>query len=307
MDATQLEHARKLIEAEAEPGSNITVDDELHAPHVLIVRAQRCFRNAIKDESQILIPRAKKYLDIRISQGSLDRAFRIMDALIKALENRSIPITIREDHDPSTIIEVLGEEFGIGIEEIIDRREIPLTKEQKAEKEKRPWMFDRPSYSKHPTGRLLLQLKGGPSGFWRKNWTDGKIQRVESLLNKFVVSLFECAVKKRTERMEKEIREVQAMEKRRKAEELKEQQRIEQERLQELNRGVEAWHRSQAIRTFVEAVRASSQEDDLVFGRHRAADWIPWALQQADRIDPLRESPYAVLDETLSRWGNVLG
>ena len=97
------------------------------------------------------------------------------------------------------------------------------------------------------------------------------------------------------------------MEKRQQAEAFREQQRFELKRLEELNTGMEAWHRSQRIRAFVEAVRASTQDDDLVFGQHRAADWIPWALQQADRMDPLRSSPYSVVDESLSPWGNMMG
>ena len=30
-------------------------------------------------------------------------------------------------------------------------------------------------------------------------------------------------------------------------------------------------------------------------------DWIDWAIQQADRLDPLAESPHSVLDEPHER------
>jgi len=72
----------------------------------------------------------------------------------------------------------------------------------------------------------------------------------------------------------------------------------EEERLAELNEEVVAWHRSQQMRQYIQAVR------DLALKQHGAieegsklCEWLTWAEQQADRLDPLVESPASVLDE----------
>jgi len=50
-------------------------------------------------------------------------------------------------------------------------------------------------------------------------------------------------------------------------------------------------------------VRRSFEEDKCSTYRKQPLDeWIRWALEQADRLDPLRDSPYSVLDERVSPW-----
>lgn len=64
----------------------------------------------------------------------------------------------------------------------------------------------------------------------------------------------------------------------------------------------EAWHKSQAIRTYVEAARENLIEvQGEVVPDSDEVRWLHWASNQADRIDPLTDSPPSVLDEK-SKW-----
>lgn len=64
----------------------------------------------------------------------------------------------------------------------------------------------------------------------------------------------------------------------------------------------EAWHKSQAIRTYIQAARENLIEvRGEVVPDSDADGWLRWANNQADRVDPLTDSPPSVLDEK-SKW-----
>jgi hypothetical protein len=202
----------------------------------------------------------------------------------------------------STQISVLGETFGICIEEVFDRVERKLTPAQEAEKKRHPWFFGRPEFDRIPTGNLVLRLKNGGYDNGRTNWRDGKVQRLESLLNKFIVALFECAVSKRSARIEREAAEVLRIAESRRKEELRKLQEQERTRLAQLLKDVDAWHQSQKIRAYADAIRTHAEKNEVSDSGQELMEWVSWVSQQADRIDPLCKSPYSVLDEKISYW-----
>ena len=70
----------------------------------------------------------------------------------------------------------------------------------------------------------------------------------------------------------------------------------EEARVQELLSESDAWHQSNRIRQFVSA----AHERAIMKGNETSAEhtkWSEWALKQADRIDPLVESPPSIVDE----------
>lgn len=301
-DEEQRDKARALISSEKASDHRIVVSDSLCDPHPLVAKAEKLLGRASEDPSHLLVPETAKCLDLQVSRGTLDRALRIMDSLLKELEQREIPIELVDDRQMSTQISVLGETFGICIEEVFDRVERKLTPAQEAEKKRHPWMFDRPEYDRVPTGNLVLRLKNGQFDNGRTNWRDGKVQRLESLLNKFIVALFECAVNKRSVRIQREEAEVLRIAVSRRKEELRKLQEEERTRLAQLLKDVEAWHQSQKIRAYASAIMANAEKSEGSDSGQELMEWVTWVSQQADRIDPLCKSPYSVLDETISYW-----
>lgn len=81
------------IDSEKLPENLIVVEDMLAQVHPLVVKTMETLLNAQEDNSGLFTGRDQGCLggyslDIKVGKGSLDRAFRIMDALLKALDRR---------------------------------------------------------------------------------------------------------------------------------------------------------------------------------------------------------------------------
>jgi hypothetical protein len=57
------------------------------------------------------------------------------------------------------------------------------------------------------------------------------------------------------------------------------------------------WRTSQTLRDYVEAAkRKQVEQQGKVDPDSEFAQWVEWALQEADRLDPLRDTPPSILD-----------
>lgn len=139
-----------------------------------------------------------------------------------------------------------------------------------------------------PTGKLVLRIENYWSDGVRRSWGDGAKQRVEECLNAFVGSLIAVAQKTKIHRLEMEERqrEFQETERRRQQEALRSAK--EAEEIRALDASLAAWEKAQRIRVFVAALdelHAASRAS--TFGDVPIPDWIAWATEYANRIDPL--------------------
>lgn len=281
----------------------IEVQPELKDPHPVVARTAASLRGARADEHGRVTPRAQRALPVTVAPSSVDRAMRVLDALVKTLESRGhiVGRTVLDGRDRLTAT-VSHETIGIEFSEELDREVRELTRAEQAQKAKYPWLHSSVQYRRFPSGRLSLRIDHPDTLGLRKHWADGSRQRIERCLDAFVVQLerFAEAIKRqRSEREEAERRrrawEIERYEKLRQISE-------EEERARTLERQADRWRRSQEIRRFIEAVQAASiagsdqvpQGDDL-------QRWVEWASANADRIDPLVESPPSILDDKY-RW-----
>jgi hypothetical protein len=60
--------------------------------HPIVVRLERLFKNAKKDEKALLIPRNSVAPHLMLSERTLPRALQILDALFVSLEQHSIQV-----------------------------------------------------------------------------------------------------------------------------------------------------------------------------------------------------------------------
>ncbi len=118
----------------------------------------------------------------------------------------------------------------------------------------------------------------------------------------FIVALFKYAVDKRSTRIQREEAEVRRIAESRRKEELRKLQEQERTRLAQLLKVVDAWHQSQKIRAYADAVKAHAEKNDGSDSGQELMEWVSWVSQQADRIGSLCKSPYSVLDEKISYW-----
>jgi hypothetical protein len=286
------------IDSEKLPENSIVVEDTLADVHLLVEKTQKSLINAKADNSGLLAGRDHGCLDIRVGKDSLDRAFRIMDALLKALDRRGYPVSVDEEKR-TTKAKVLGEMVTFSLEEILDRSERLLTPAQEKDKARNPWRYPRPEYVYNPSGRLLLKIID-PS--WReigrRTWSDGKKQRVENILNSFVIGLIKASVAEREWRIRHEQWERERKEEERRRRERQRLQEAEERKLWGLFTDSICWHRSQQIRAYIQAVEDAVEKSTGDIAPDSTLDqWITWAQKQADRLDPLAAFSYCTKED----------
>jgi hypothetical protein len=136
--------------AEAKPENLIKVGDRLYRPHPLVQRTRDVLRQASKDERGILFAWRESYLDIRVSKASLDRALRIMDAAVKAIEARGFSVYVTSGDNRETRVRAFDEEVAFRLEERTSRSERELEPGES---------YVYPRYDFQPTGTLVLQIE----------------------------------------------------------------------------------------------------------------------------------------------------
>jgi hypothetical protein len=278
-----------LVRAEHMVEHRIVVAGVLTDLHPKVKMAERSLRSASAGEHNILRPRAKHRLDIRVTRQTLDRALRIMDALLKALEARGYAVAISESEPAITSARVLEEELQFFIEEPIQHAEHKPTPQEKLEAALHPWIRW-PPYDSAPSGSLQLRIANANRLGVRQTWADGAKQRLEGCLNKFAEGLVRAAAATKVERARREqLHRKWEEEERRRAE----RQRLrwqEEQRAHELERQVGRWRKGREMREYLETLKQAESLDlpsDL--GIESLQDWVAWATAYAARLDPLAQ------------------
>lgn len=282
--------------------AKIEVAVSLRGAHALVSQANQELQAAETDDNRLILPSDKSPLHIRVSKPSFRRALLIMDALLKALEQRGYEVTA------GPTVQILDAHVHFEITEAVAaQREQPEDHDLNGRYE---FGHSRYRVKRIPSGRLVLQITHRDM-YWlrncRKSWSDGKKQRIEDRLNQFVAGLiaFAACVREREEEEEREARERREEERREKekAERRAEKRRliqVEQKRVDLLMQQAQCWRASRTLRKYIEARKKQyvaahgdiTPESDL-------ARWLDWARQQADRLDPLAKSPPSILDEPM--------
>ncbi len=283
----------------------IVIAKSLRSPHPLVRQASLALELCRPNDVGILEPADKDCLNIRVSEKSLRRALRIMDALIKGLQERSFDVF---QDDESTKVKIQGEVLGFGIREELVSRKI----ESDSTNLDGYYQFghSRFDHVRVPSGKLCLTIDA--MGYFgnencRRNWRDTKRRQLEDSLDAFVIGLLKIAVQKKEYRRQEEEKErrrkeiaQQREERRQQLAELKRKVRQEQARVDELITHAENHFKSKQIRDFIEAVEVERQKEKSVYiPDDDFNEWVKWAQDQADRLDPLAVSPPSILNEVV--------
>lgn len=269
---------------------SIPVPDRLTRPHPLIRLSRAALRRGKVDEYRVLRPDWKeRCLHIRVAKTSLSRALRIMDALIKALDARGLPVRLADDAKQGTYAEVGGEKVQIVLEEAIHRTEHVPTQKEIEEQKRWSWNHPKP-WDFAPTALLRLRIKEVTGDRSRKLWSDGKRRRLEELLSDFLGGIRTAAEAKRRQREEWEREQREWREAAERQAELERQRREEEARRQVLERQTELWLKTQNLRAYIDAVeRAATNRGTSAGPGTELQRWLGWARKHADRLDPLKE------------------
>lgn len=289
------QQAASLIEAEKREEATIHVADHLVDPHPHVLKVSKSLRVskfARPEKAGMLTPQAKGRLDISVFPPTVDRALRIMDAVIKALELRGWPVEVDDDEAGrrSTSAVVLEERIFFFLEEKTARTNHVPTAEEKAEAKKYSWQHW-PKWDFKPSGLLRLRIHDSDYLNVRSVWSDGDKQRLETLLNDFVIGLVRTAEAFKRQRVAHEEAQKRRREEEARRAEEQWKRHLDEQRARELARQVDALDKVARIRTYIERAREVKRVylplDEL---KIKTLDqWLEWVTDYANRIDPFAQ------------------
>jgi hypothetical protein len=234
-------------------------------------------------------------MHITVYPESVDRALLIMDTLIKAMTNRGFVIAI-DSGNKATTVTILDEVIEICLEERGQRVDYePTPKElRRAERLKHRTY---PLYKYVSSGRLVIKATTRIDP-WELVSSDKKKSKIEMYINEVIARLIKYALSVKERRLRREQDERERREREVHRQEMRRLIELEKVKLKELGEEVDAWHKSQRIRNYVAAARNSAiAQHGAINPSSEMDEWLIWAEKQADRLDPLVESPYSVLDD----------
>jgi len=311
----ELQYDQDVLDAlvKAKSLGPVKVLGTLHGAHSLITARREKIE---RDDRESKIPwsernydgreERKPTIDVSASVGQWKRALRIMDGLIKRVEAVGGSVEIQRSgyngHTTSTVVIIAGEKItNIRLREKHNQIRIK-NKDAKYE-----WERNRTELV--PSG--LLMFDEGPSSYRAPLAIDGKAAKIEDKLDAIVVGFIKEAGEIRIRRREQEevarqqaetqrIRREREAELKRRRDALEQLQAEEQRKVDELVRHADAWRQSGLMRDYLDALcDRCVQADRAVPLASPLADYLRWGYAQADRRDPLRESPSSVLDESV--------
>jgi hypothetical protein len=271
----------------------VTVQDVLTSPHELVKLTLRALSKEKPEWNGLARGFGEGVLDVTCSPAQTDRALRIADALIKAVETAGGRIGFTTDwrKQSVTTAELEGDPVPISIVEMLSRAEYVPDPKAKRTNELYSWHKD-PKYTYSPSGRLSLVMDVPTASNERRRWSDAGKNSLESRLPAVMEALTQFSAYIKSKRLEREERDRQRAEKERIRAERERCEREQEEELTVLLKQVDAWHRSRQIRAYVRAVTrvVVAKRGPIEAGSHNER-WIEWALRHADRIDPLMPRP----------------
>lgn len=282
----------------------IEVAGNLRGAHRLVSQTRQAFEGARKGSDGILLPPDEAKLDLLVSRDQLRRSLLIVDALLKAFES------LGNNVSAGPTIEAFGQSVSFCIRESVSTIEEELEPSIDSLRGRYDFFHERKRKKQVPSGKLTLLIPEA-EGYWasgcRKQWKDAKIQRLENCLNSIVAGVLEVAAKKRDHEVKKKQEAIAAEEARKqqvieaeRREELRKQQRAEQRKFDRLLDQVASWKQSREIREYIAYVRqAHAASGAEIATDSELGQWLNFAAQQADRLDPTVDSPKSILDEAI--------
>jgi len=300
---------------------DIVVAEVLTDPHPLVERTKRHLE-AAKPINQVLQWTNKPCLDINVSAGSLDRALRMADSLVKGIDGAGLQVEeritrLRGKRPPRTSIWETQQpaESEVRVTGVMcddEWIEFSLSEKVKRVKDPKPdppprklgWggqYYDEyvpTTYSYEPTGELTLEITNVERMQVRTVWKDGKRQRLEIVLSDFARHLSTVALALKLQREAEERRRIAAIAEERRRRARQQHEWAEDQRRDELLKDLEKWRLARDIRAYVQdAVGAFSAVKDEA-EMSLALRWrLAWALRYANSRDP-----HTPLREELQRF-----
>ena len=280
----------------------VPVPDDLRHPHPLVRWTRVRFDGGDKDEYGRSKP-SWGCLYINVTKANLYRALRIMNGVLAECERRGWSVSVPEGANGGTTVTIDGADVCVRLSELTQLRELTEQEKALAQQPEFRWRHGRPRIV---NGNLGLWISTG-SALGRRSWNEGKRAPLEKLLPRFMAGLAEAGV------IQKRVDEARAQAEEEKwrieVERMKvaEEKRLEQERVDKLVSKALAWHSRRFLTLYVDDVESrhpavSTTGAELDAQESEFRQWLAWAREQANRLDPLDPCKYFA---QRPNWGDM--
>lgn len=263
----------------------VVVPEVLVDPHPLVARTVRAFRGGRSTHDGFLSSKTPDCLSVTATMACIDRAMRIYDALIRAIEERGYVVDVEKhrrqgytEPEHRTVVLLDGEKVEIALIEVTKRIE-----------RKREGLTDpSPKYETIPSGRLSAVIREQFGGT-RQRWVDDAKRTLESQLGSFIHGLAEAAVAFKEFRRAQEDRERKQLEEQQRAWDEAQRKRAQASRVRALNTEIDSMHSARWAREYLAALKAN-------LAAHPEAEtpemrlWVSWVEEYASDIDPFNHA-----------------
>jgi hypothetical protein len=273
----------------------IAIDPEARQHPLARATAKSFKQRKADDKGLVSTQHDPEALDLTVSKASFDRAIRILNAVVTGLEREGFPVSIdKESRSPFTTI--FGQKVAFDL--IEKYRQFKLSESERNDD------FLSPRMRYEPSG--ILEFRVGPRSWGRSGIRDGKKIRLEAEISSLVGA---CMREARDSAIWEEKRRQEEIKRRQRELELQglaEQIRSEEKQVANFESWVTSWLRAKQYREFIAALEDTwTRAGHDLSSEGEKGKRITWMKQQADRLDPLIDSPPSILDrkrELGNRW-----
>jgi hypothetical protein len=266
---------------EAASLEEIHIPDILDAPHPLTIKLRKSLEKQ-KPDSYGRLSSSREDINVQVGPESVQRLLRIVDAFVKASEERSYKFISQDrDQDRGVLILIDGQAVRFSFSES-SRRTSPLSKDR----ERSPYGYAAAEYT--PTGKLTFKILEYVGDVREPSWSDRVQFPLESRLAEILHALKQAAIALR-EREEKRAQEAKL------AEERAEDRRKAEIQHKKLSQDLADWSSAETLRHFVQRLETEIEKDPTQKSEF-AERWIDWVKRQAESLDPFSRGVEDFLD-----------
>ena len=248
----------------------LIVPDEIIKPDILTIQTKQYWKeknsfSSYREDNRIIYP-------IRVEKKNRERALRFMDTFTKLIRYRGHTIS-KQYYDTGVLIDEIFIE--------IDLREASKRVPAK------------PPYSGTelvPIGEFIFKV-GKYSG--EKEWRDGKV-KLEEILSRIVAKIELLAQSEKEWKERSRIASLIREEEEKRLAEIKKRRDEEVTKFNKLVALSEQYNKTLLIRQYIEATKQKAIDTNSLTSEKQ--EWINWATDKADWLDPLINKSDVILD-----------
>lgn len=272
--------------------SNIEIAHQLRNPHQLILKHKEETSNRAKRDKKLkkvqknssqtsMVIENEAILPIHVSQSNLNRAYRLLDIIIKNLEEVEGTVRVEaKDNRDTAYFFIMYTIFQFELNEKGSKLILEISAND--------WM------SFNNKRKVNLEYK------------DMAELPLEKQVGKIIYQIFVIANNFFADYKMEERREQREQEERERQRRLEQMRKGELEEIKQLSQAVADWDKARKIREFVNDMELKVQEISDTSKKEKLLKWIKWARDKADWIDPLVEKHDDLLGKKVSLFDQIL-